>query len=149
MFWSPASVALNPDKTHRELPAQKGLSGPLPSRLVSIGVAIDDLFDEIEQWGAGFLVTVSNDHRARVVALRPRVVNGPEGRHLRFDSAGRSACANALLRDHVTIAFPPHAESGGYSLLVDGLAMVDTEAGFVDVRPITAVRHRPAPTPPA
>jgi hypothetical protein len=111
---------------------------------VSIGVSVDELFDEVAEWGAGFLVTVGDDERARVIALRPEVVSVPEGRTLRFSDAGRSACANAALRDHVTIVFPAKADSDGFSLIVDGRATVDPESQTLDVRPLSAVRHRAA-----
>jgi hypothetical protein len=112
---------------------------------VSVEVTVDELFAEIAEWGAGFVATVGDDHRVRLVALRPQVATRPDGRVLRFAHAGPSTLNNAHIRERLAIAFPPHAGSNGYSLIVDGLAMVDEDAGQLDVRPLTAVRHRPAP----
>lgn len=112
---------------------------------MSIQVSVDELFAEIGDWGPGFLATVGDDGRVRFVALRPEVVAVAGGRVLRFGGAGRSALANAAVRDHVSVAFAPHAGSQGYSLIVDGIATVDPDAGSLDLRPLTAVRHRPAP----
>jgi hypothetical protein len=112
---------------------------------VSIRVSVDELFAEIAEWGAGFLATVGDDERVRLVALRPEVAARPDGRVLRFADAGSSTVNNAFVRERVAVAFPPHAGSNGYSLIVDGIATVDEEAGHLDVRPVTAVRHRPAP----
>jgi hypothetical protein len=110
-----------------------------------VDVSVDELFAEIAEWGAGFVATVGDDHRTRLVALRPEVATRADGRVLRFAQAGPSTLNNALIRERVAIAFPPHAGSNGFSLIVDGLAMVDVDAGHLDVRPVTAVRHRPAP----
>ena len=130
-----------PDETNRDLPVwSPGYVGG-----VSVRVSVDELFAEIAEWGAGFLVTVGDDERARLVALRPEVAARPDGRVLRFVGVGSSTLDNACTREHVSIAFPPHAGSNGFSLIVDGLAMVDEDSGHLDVRPVTAVRHRPAP----
>ncbi|HWL43838.1 MAG TPA: hypothetical protein VNQ73_12910 [Ilumatobacter sp.] len=112
---------------------------------MSKAVSIDELFDDIDVWGAGFVATVGDDERVRFVALRPTVVTRAHGRVLRFERAGRSTVNNAGTRDQVAIAFPPHAGSAGFSLIVDGIADVDAEAGVLNVRPTSAVLHRPAP----
>jgi hypothetical protein len=85
------------------------------------------------------LLTVSDDARTHLVALRPHVF----GDALRFDAGGGRACRNAIARPSVSIVFPPSERSNGFSLVVDGEATVD--GGFVDVRPTSAVLHRPAP----
>ena len=112
---------------------------------VSIAVSADELFEELDQWGPGFVATVGDDGRARLVALRPRLGVRRDGRVLRFVDAGGGTLNNALVRERVSVAFPPHAGSDGFSLIVDGIAHVDGEPGVLDVRPLSAVRHRPAP----
>lgn len=106
---------------------------------VSISVTIERLLSEIDQWGFGYLLTVSDDGRPRLLALRPRVADDV----LRFDAGGGSACRNAAARPDVTIVFPPAEHSNGFSLVVDGEASVDGD--MIDVRPTSAVLHRPAP----
>jgi hypothetical protein len=106
---------------------------------VSIAVTIERLMEEVERWGFGYLLTVSDDGRPRLLALRPRVADDV----LRFDAGGDSTCRNANERPGVTIVFPPAEHSDGFSLVVDGEATVD--GGVIDVRPTSAVLHRPAP----
>jgi hypothetical protein len=108
-------------------------------RGVSIGVSVERLMTEVGQWGFGYLLTVSDDSRTHLVALRPLVA----GDVLRFDAGGGRACRNAEARPQVSIVFPPGDHSDGFSLVVDGEATV--EGDFVDVRPTSAVLHRPAP----
>ncbi len=94
---------------------------------------------EIDQWGFGYLLTVTDDGRPRLLALRPQVT----GDVLRFDAGGGGTCRNAAARPNVSIVFPPAEHSNGFSLVVDGEASVDGDA--IDVRPTSAVLHRPAP----
>lgn len=94
---------------------------------------------EIDEWGFGYLLTVSDDSRPHLLALRPHVF----GDVLRFDAGGGRACRNAEARPGVSIVFPPNDRSNGFSLVVDGEASV--EGGSIDVRPASAVLHRPAP----
>jgi hypothetical protein len=110
---------------------------------MSIEVPLDRLFDEIEGWGFGYLVTVSEDDRSHLLALRPLVLGDGEGRRLRFDAGGGRACRNVVVHPNVSMVFPPTATSEGYSLVVDGEATVADR--HVDVRPTWAVLHRPAP----
>jgi len=111
---------------------------------MSIAVGIDELFAEIGDWGPGFVATVGDDERVRLVALRPEVFQRADGRVLRFTKPGASTLDNASVRERIALAFPPHAGSDGFSLIIDGIAHVD-EPGVLDVRPLSAVRHRPAP----
>jgi hypothetical protein len=111
----------------------------LYGRDVSIGVTIERLMDEVGQWGFGYLLTVSDDSTTHLLALRPLV----SGDVLRFDAGGGRASRNAEVRPQVSIVFPPASHSNGFSLVVNGEASVD--GGFVDVRPTSAVLHRPAP----
>ena len=106
---------------------------------MSIAVPIDRLMAEVDQWGFGYLLTVSDDSRSHLVALRPQVF----GELLRFDPCGGRSCRNAEARPQVTIVFPPAEHSNGFSLIVDGDASVNGDV--IDVRPTWAVLHRPAP----
>jgi len=110
---------------------------------MSIEVPIDRLFGEIDRWGFGYLVTVSDDERSHLLALRPSVVGEGDARRLCFDAGGGRACRNAAVRPNVSMVFPPAEHSDGYSLVVDGEATVDDR--LVVVRPTWAVLHRPAP----
>ena len=108
-------------------------------------VSIDELFDGIEAWGAGFVATLGDDERVRLVALRPTIVTHPDGRVLHFAQPGVGTLNNAAIRDRVSVAFPPHPESDGFSMIVDGIAEVDRDHDALELRPLTAVLHRPAP----
>ena len=104
---------------------------------------MDELGEEIERWGFCYLLTVSDDERAHVLALNTEVVEAARGVRLRFDAGGGRACRNAAERPDVTLVFPPVPHSEGMSLVVDGAATVD--GSVIDVRPTSAVRHRSAP----
>jgi hypothetical protein len=110
---------------------------------VSVAVPIPELFDQIGGWGFGYLLTVSDDGRTHLLALRPVVRGERAERVLRFDAGGGRACRNATARPQVTIVFPPAPDADGMSLVVDGDATVDGD--HVDVVPTWAVLHRPAP----
>lgn len=110
---------------------------------MSIEVSIEQLFADVDTWGFGYLLTVSDDGRTHLLALRPTITGEGEQRRLRFDAEGRRACRNAAVRPSVSIVFPPAEHSDGYSLVVDGEATVVDR--YVDVRPTWAVLHRPAP----
>lgn len=110
---------------------------------MSIEVPIDDLFDQIDRWGFGYLLTVSDGERPHLLALRPTVLGDGDDRRLRFDAGGGRACRNAAARSSVSLVFPPGDHSDGFSLVVDGNATVDEQ--YVDIAPTWAVLHRPAP----
>lgn len=110
---------------------------------MSIEVPIDRLFEDIGSWGFGYLVTVSDDGRPHLLALRPVVTGEADTRRLRFDAGGGRACRNSSARPNVSMVFPPADHSDGMSLVVDGVAQVDESN--VDVVPTWAVLHRAAP----
>lgn len=110
---------------------------------VSIEVPIPELFEQVDRWGWCYLLTVSDDQRPHLLALRPDVVGTGDDRRLRFDAGGGRACRNAAARPAVTLVFPPAEDADGFSLVVDGEAAVD--GALVAVRPTWAVLHRPAP----
>jgi hypothetical protein len=105
---------------------------------MSIPVAIDDLAAAIEQYGWAYLLTVRDDLRAHIVAVRPA-----------WDDAelvmevGRGTARNASERRAVSLCYPP-AEPDGYSLIIDGDASMEGEF-VMRFAPTGAVLHRPAP----
>lgn len=110
---------------------------------MSISVELERVQAEATQRGSGaFLLTVSDDGRPHVVAVRV----GWDGGALVM-SAGRTSVRNAGDRPGVTLLWPP-AEAGGYSLIVDGDAVAEPnlagDGGRVSVELSRAVLHRPA-----
>ena len=103
---------------------------------------ISQLSDELDRRGFGYLITVGDDRRSHVVALRPQVRGEVDTPVIRFTTDSRRASANVGAQPAVTIVFPP-ADGDGMSLIVDGTAT--TEPGLVDVTPTWAVLHRAAP----
>lgn len=110
-------------------------------------MSVPELFEQVERWGWCYLVTVSDDGRPHLLSLRPETIGDGDDRTLRFDAGAGRAGRNASVRPAVTLVFPPAEHARGFSLVVDGDASVaENSAGsFVDVRPTSAVLHRPAP----
>ena len=108
---------------------------------MSIPVAIPDLRSKAAEYGWAYLLTVGGDQRPKVVAVTPTW----EGGELVMPVGGGTA-ANAEVRSSISLCYPP-TEPDGYSLIVDGTAMVaETDDGrTVRFRPTGAVLHRPAP----
>jgi hypothetical protein len=105
---------------------------------VSIRVELGELRDVASrQTPFAYLLTVSDDASAHAVAITPRIGEGT----ISCDAGNRS-CANARARPNVSLLWPP-ARPGDYSLIVDGRASVD--GSIVQIVPVRAVRHRPAP----
>jgi hypothetical protein len=104
---------------------------------VSIPVAIPDLQAAIAQRGWAYLLTVRDDLRPHIVAVTPVW----DGERLLVE-AGRGTARNAMVRPAVTLCYPP-VEPDGYSLIVDGTAVVGDD-GSVGFEPTGAVLHRPA-----
>lgn len=110
---------------------------------MSIEVSIDELLAQVGAWGWCYLATVSDDGRAHLLALRPHV----EGGALRLEVGTGRARGNVAARPDVALVFPPRADAAehvGYSLVVDGRGEAVDDA-TIDVRPTSAVLHRPAP----
>lgn len=105
---------------------------------MSIAVELSDLPDTLAPYPWGYVVTVGPDLRAHVLAVPTRFHGG-----VFVFEAGRSTRANAAARPEVTLVFPS-VEPHGYSLLVDGNAVVHDHG--VEVLPAKAVLHRPAIT---
>ena len=107
---------------------------------MSVAVALDRLREEVDRYGASpFLLTVTDDARPHAVS----VTVAWDGDDL-VAGAGRSTAANAAARPTISLLWPP-IEPAGYSLIVDGTAVVVDQQ--VRVRPDKAVLHRSAPSP--
>lgn len=111
---------------------------------MSIPVEIPALRSKAAEYGWAYLLTVRDDDRPHIVAVRPEW----DGEEL-VVPVGRGTAANAEARSAVSLCYPP-AESDGYSLIVDGVADVgvaadDSDQRAVRFRPTGAVLHRPAP----
>ena len=104
---------------------------------------ISQLGDELGRRPFGYLITVGDDGRPHVVALRPQLVTVADRSVVRFAAGSRRAAHNIGQRPDVTIVFPP-TDEGGMSLIVDGAGVVD--ADHIDIDPTWAVLHRDAPS---
>lgn len=103
---------------------------------MSVAVPISDLAAALAEYPWGYLVTVSDKQRAHSLAAPTAYANG-----VFTVPAGSGTRANAGARPEVTMLFPP-ADGTGYSLIVDGDAVVFDDR--VEVTPTSAVLHRPA-----
>ncbi len=105
---------------------------------MSIKVALDELTDALDGLGdACFLLTTNEDQS-------PHPANVP----VQFDgerfilSAGKRSCRNCAERAAITLLWPAGA-AGAMSLLVDGVATVESdEDGRVTIEPTGAIWHR-------
>jgi pyridoxamine 5'-phosphate oxidase-like protein len=104
---------------------------------MSIPVDVADLARALEDFGAGYLLTVGPTSTVKVVTVEPTVAGGV----LLVTGPGKGTLANLAANTAVTLVFPP-LEQRGFTLLVDGTAEVAGD----DVRltPTGAVLHRPA-----
>ena len=94
-----------------------------PVAAVSIEVPLDELFAQVDdgRWGFCYLLTVSDDARPHLLALRPAVEDAGAGRVLRFDAGGGRAPqppprrSSTILNAHTGTAqlAPGAAESPG------------------------------------
>lgn len=109
---------------------------------MSIPVELDALEDATASYGWAYLLTVTDDDRAKIVAVHPEWVGATL-----VVTAGGGTARNAAARPQVTLAYPP-VEPDGYTLIVDGLARVsetEEDGSLVSIAPSGAVLHRPAP----
>lgn len=104
---------------------------------MSIPVEVGDLGTALEDFGAGYLLTVSGGGTVKAVTVEPSMGDGV----LLVTGPGRGSLANLGANPAVTLLFPP-LEQRGYTLLVDGTA--DLDGDDVRVTPSGAVLHRPA-----
>ena len=104
---------------------------------MSINVPLAELAQTIQSHPFAYLLTVSEGERVHAVAVDAVV----EGDRLRVPQLGRRSLTNSEQRTSVTLLWPP-AQTGGYSLIVDGTA--ERSGDGVLVSPSRAVLHRPA-----
>lgn len=104
---------------------------------MSIEVPLAELAEAIEAHPFAYLLTISEGERVHVVAVDAVV----DGDRLRVAQLGSRTLTNSEQRASVTLLWPP-AQSGGYSLIVDGTA--ERSGDGVRVSPSRAVLHRPA-----
>ena len=110
-------------------------------RAMSVRVEIDELAERLDEFGVTpYLLTTSADGRPHAT----HIVVGLVGREL-VCGVGRKSAQNAADRAAVCLLWPP-TETGGFSLLVDGDAVVDSGNDETQLRitPIAAVLHRNA-----
>ena len=105
---------------------------------MSIPVAIEDLAAATRGYDWAYLLTVRDDLRPHIVAVTPTW----DADHLVM-AVGRGTARNAAARTAIALCYPPVTQ-GGYSLIVDGDAVVGDDA-VVRFEPTGAVLHRPAP----
>jgi hypothetical protein len=99
-------------------------------------VPLTELGEMLLRYPWGFLVTVGESGRARMLSVRTSFADG----RLTVD-AGSGTRTNVARQPDVTMVFPP-ADGREFSLIVDGHATVAGEQ--VVVTPANAVLHRPA-----
>jgi hypothetical protein len=104
---------------------------------MSIPVDVADLASALEDFGAGYLLTVGGRSTVKVVTVEPTVTDGV----VLVQGPGQGTVANLAANRAVTLVFPPR-EPRGFTLLVDGTGEVAGDD--VRVTPATAVLHRPA-----
>lgn len=112
---------------------------------MSIAVALTDLPQALGSYDFAYLLSAgtSEGGAPRVLAVRPHLREGV----LCVSGLGERSCASIAQRPAVNLTWPPQKEDG-YSLIVDGTAVLDAEQpGSVRITPGHAVLHRPAPRP--
>lgn len=114
---------------------------------MSIQVPLDELTDEIDRRGAGYLLTSTAGGRPHVMHQR----FSADGTDL-VVPVGRSAAANIATEAAVTLLWPPlvgaaaATDTDSYSLIADGTARVVTsdDGSRAVITATSAVFHRPA-----
>ena len=104
---------------------------------MSVKVDLDRLDDALADFTFAYLITVGDDSRAHTVSVGPTLADGV----LVVGDVGRRTAANAISHTDVTLLWPP-ADAAGYTLIVDGRAVL-TDRGLTIV-PSSAVLHRAA-----
>lgn len=104
---------------------------------MSIPVDVADLESALANYGVGYLLSTASHGRVKAITVEPRVVEGA----LVISSPGGGSTRNIGENAQVTVLFAP-LQHHGYTLLVDGTALVDGDDAHVT--PSNAVLHRPA-----
>ncbi len=106
---------------------------------MSVKVDLEHLADALADFAFAYLVTVSDDYRARTVAVHPVLRDGV----LDVGPVGGGTRKNLAGHDGVTLLWPPR-EPGGYTLIVDGHGLPSADDAPLQIAPSHAVLHRPA-----
>ena len=106
---------------------------------MSIPVALPELRAATERFAFAYLLTVSDNGRAHVVAVMPEWAS--DDGTLSIGNLGRRTAANTTARPGLSLLWPP-ASAADYTLIVDGDALV-TDDGLI-FTPTNAVLHHPA-----
>lgn len=107
---------------------------------MSIQVTTDALAETVDGFPVGYLLTLGDRPRPHVGTVAVTVSDGV----VRVTGLGGTARRDIAGHAEVTLLWPPR-EPDGYTLIVDGTATVTGDR--VDVVPVRAVLHRPAPGP--
>lgn len=108
-------------------------------------VDLQALAAALPDYSFAYLITVNDDYRAHTVTVEPTL----RGAVLDIGLIGGGTRKNLAHRSDVTLLWPPH-EPGGYSLIVDGDAIVQADsddAVQLSVVPTRALLHRDADSP--
>ncbi len=100
-------------------------------------VELPDLEAALSDFGSGYLLTVGDQHRVKLVSTAPTFLDGA----FVVSAPGGGSLANAAVHPAVTLLFPP-LEQPGLSLIVDGTCSV--QGDDIVVHPSSAILHRPA-----
>jgi len=109
--------------------------------VVSVTVDLAEIAEQLDRFGrAPYLLTTGDGGCPHATHIVVQVAGGT------FECAvGRKTAANVAATPDVCLLWAPH-EPGGYSLIVDGRAVQDVDAGegIVRIEPVRAVLHRNA-----
>lgn len=103
---------------------------------MSIPVDLDKLGSALDDFGAGYLLTVSGDGDIKVVTVEPDLVDG-----VLHTPPSKGSARNLADNPKAALVFPPK-EYHGFSLIIDGTATAGDDA--ITMTPTAAVLHRPA-----
>jgi len=131
----PRAVGSNECRTNG--PAQLG-NGADTVAVMSIDVSPRRLADTLTKYHFAYLLTVGDNDRAHVVAVRPTLPDDT----LLIGDPGIKTSANLGTHPLVTLVWPP-TDPGDYSLIVDGVGSM--RDGKLAITPTRAVLHRAAP----
>ncbi|GAB7143851.1 hypothetical protein [Mycobacterium riyadhense] len=110
-------------------------------------VDLERLAAALPDFPFAYLITVDDGYRVHTVTVEPMLREAL----LDVGLIGGRTRKNLGQRSHVTLLWPP-PEPGGYSLIVDGSAVVtdsDAETARLRVVPTRALLHRDAESPSA
>lgn len=99
-------------------------------------VDIQALAKAIADFDFAYLITIADGDRIHTSAVKPTI----EGENLCVHAPSSRVQANTAQRSNVSLIWPPR-EPNGYSLIVDGVALL--EGDNLSVTPSRAILHRP------